>query len=193
RRAIEDGAIGRVCHVYAHWATGRLGNVGTHVFDAIRILLGTDPQAVSGRLDSIVPPDCRGSSFHDPGGWGVVEFPGRAKAYVDATSDATVPMAIQVTGTTGRVDVGPTEAVLEHWDGERQVLPHEVATTSAACRAVDEIVSCLDGDATPSSTGEDGRQALEMIVGFHVSHRLDGQRVSLPIQQEDRALEVQAG
>lgn len=193
KQAICDGAIGRVCHAYAHWPTGRLGNLGTHVFDAIRLLLGTDPVAVSGRLDPVVPADCRGPNFHDPGGWGVIEFPDRVKVYVDATSDAGVPLAIQVTGTAGRVSLGPRGALLEPWDAEGQVLHAESPATSSLDRAVDEIVGCLDGKGAPSSTGRDGRQALEMIVGFHASDRRDGQRVTLPIRPDDRDLEVRSG
>jgi predicted dehydrogenase len=85
RDEIRAGAIGDVHHAMAHWPTGRLGNVGTHLFDALRMLTGADPIAVSGTLDPLLHPDCRGPQYRDPGGWGVVTFAGGIKAFIDAS------------------------------------------------------------------------------------------------------------
>jgi predicted dehydrogenase len=65
-----------------HWSTGRLGNVGTHAFDALRFLLGADAQAVSGTLDPVSRPDCRGPDYRDLGGWGIVDFSSGVKGFV---------------------------------------------------------------------------------------------------------------
>ena len=53
-------------------------------------------------------------------------------------------------------------------------------------------VRLLDGG-RPASTGEDGLAALEIIIGFHVSDRLGGKWVPLPVTGEDRELEVLIG
>ena len=42
-------------------------------------------------------------------------------------------------------------------------------------------------------TGEHARDALEVIVAFHVSSQLDGRWVSLPFKGDDRDLEVMMG
>ncbi len=39
RNEIREGSIGEIQHSTAHWSTGRLGNIGTHMFDALRMLL----------------------------------------------------------------------------------------------------------------------------------------------------------
>ena len=53
--------------------------------------------------------------------------------------------------------------------------------------------TCLAGGEEVSSTGEHAREALEVIMGFHVSSKLSGQWVSLPLEDEDRNLEVMMG
>ena len=60
--------------------------------------------------------------------------------------------------------------------------------------AVQDIVdSLISGEQPPTSTGEDGLAALEMIIGFHVSNKLGGQWVGLPISGKDRDIEVMIG
>ncbi len=54
-------------------------------------------------------------------------------------------------------------------------------------------MTCLTGGGDVSSTGGNARDALEVIVAFHVSSKLGGRRVSLPLEGEDRDLEVMMG
>ena len=193
KREIAAGAIGDVCHVHAHWPSGRLGNIGTHAFDGIRHLTGLEPEAVSGTLDTTGRPDCRGAQFRDPGGWGVIRLQRGVKVFVDATETAAAPMVIRVVGVEGEVVVHRRHATLEPWKGRPRVLAGQGQWPDSVCLAVDEIVKCLDGKAAPTSTGEAARQALEMIIGFHVSDRQGGQWVDLPLQGKDRELEVLVG
>ncbi len=193
KQAIADGEIGEVLHVTAHWTTGRLGNVGTHVFDAVRHLTGLDALAVSGELDATGRQDCRGAQYHDPGGWGVVKMTNDVKMFVHAPDDLPMPWTIRIVGTQGQVAMHGKHAVVEPVEGEPRVITAPADSPSSVWLAVDEIVRCLDGDATPTSTGEDGRAALEIIVGFHVSDRLHGRWVDLPIDGPDRELEVKIG
>ena len=51
----------------------------------------------------------------------------------------------------------------------------------------------VSGDGDVSSTGENAREALEVVMGFHVSSKLGSQWVSLPLEGEDRDLEVKMG
>jgi len=125
RDEIRNGAIGEVHHVMAHWPTGRLGNLGTHVFDALRMALGAEARAVSGTLDPVVGPDCRGPQFHDPGGWGIVDFSGGVKAFIHASHAAKSPMRVRVVGRLGEVTVRRDDATLVLWAGETGFSPPE--------------------------------------------------------------------
>jgi len=193
RDEIRDGAIGEICHATAHWSTGRLGNVGTHVFDALSMLLGATPRAVSGALDPELQPDCRGPEFRDPGGWGVVEFSSGARAFINAPQVAGFPMVVRVVGSLGQVTVLGNDAAVELWDGGRRTLSAPKDVPSSMVMAVEDIVHCLSHGGRPAGTGEDARSALEIIVGFHVSDRLRGQWIPLPLSGDDRELEVRSG
>lgn len=63
QRAIADGVLGNLLTAHMQWGTGRLGNVGTHVLDALAMLTSRRIQAVSATLDLAGKPDCRGSDF----------------------------------------------------------------------------------------------------------------------------------
>jgi len=193
KQAIADGEIGELLHVSALWTTGRLGNVGTHAFDAVRHITGLDAIAVSGELDTTGRPDCRGAKYRDPGGWGVVKMTDDVKMFVHAPDDRPVPWTIRIVGSEGQVVMHSKHGVIEPLDGEPRVITAPPDSPSSVWLAVDEIVRCLDGDATPTSTGEDGRATLEIIVGFHVSDARNGQWVGLPINEPDRKLEVKVG
>lgn len=193
KQEIADGAIGNVCHVHTHWPTGRFGCVGTHAFDAIRHLLSLAPVAVSGTLDTAGRADCRGSEYTDPGGWGIIRLEGGVNVLVDATENATLPMVIRIVGTDGQLTMHRRHATIEPWNGASRIVTGPATQPDSVTIAVAEIVECLDGNAVPSSTGEDGLYAMEMIVGFHVSSRQNAAWVDLPIQGPDRNLEVRSG
>jgi len=193
RDEIQAGAIGEVHHAVAHWPTGRLGNVGTHVFDAVRMLLASEARAVSATLDPVVWPDCRGPEYHDPGGWGVVDFANGTRAFIDAAQEAKYPLLVRVVGSQGQITVRGDAARVELWDGTERTIPRPKDRPTSLSLAVDDIVRCLTTGGQPASTGEDALAALEMIIGFHVSDRQRAQWVSLPISGPDRDLEVRIG
>lgn len=193
RDEIRGGTIGAVRHAVVHWSTGRLGNVGTHWFDVLRMLLGAEAWAVSGTLDPVVQPDCRGPEYHDPGGWGIVDFSNGAKAFVHAPQEAGLPLVLRLVGSLGQVTCRRDAAEFEFRDGPTRLVSAPADQPNSMELAVVDIVNCLNGGGAPASTGEEGLAALEMIVGFHVSDRRRGQWVSLPISGADRELEVRIG
>jgi len=193
RDEIRSGTIGDVSHAMVHWSGGRLGNVGTHWFDALRLLLGADAKAVSGRLDPVLGPDCRGPNYRDPGGWGVVDFSSGVKAFVHAPQNAKQPLLLRIVGSLGQVTLLGDEALIEQWDGQTRAISPPPDGPSSMELAVRDIVKCLTDGGRPACTGEDGLAALEIIIGIHVSDRLRGQWVDLPISGSDRELEVKIG
>lgn len=192
RDEVARGTVGAVRHVLLHWPTGRLGNIGTHMFDATRMVLGVEAEAVSGALDPNVGPDCRGPQYHDPGGWGVIRFAGGVKVFVDATYGNSMPNEMRIVGDAGSITVRRDSASVEPWKGSARVIaPARNGTSMDA--AVAETVRALDGGGAVSSAGEDALAALEMVVGFHRSDRLRGQWVELPAAGRDREMEIRIG
>jgi len=196
RRMAEElraGMLGDIYGAAVHWSTGRLGNVGTHWFDALRMLLAAEPTAVSAALDPDVAPDCRGPQFRDPGGWGIVNFSSGAKAFVHAPQRARMPLRLRIVGSQGQVTFRGEEAILERWTGETRTFTAPSPRPPSLNLAVQDIVRCLIEGGRPASTGEDGLAALELIIGFHVSDRHRGQWTPLPITGPERDLEVMIG
>ena len=54
-----------------------------------------------------------------------------------------------------------------------------------------ELMQCIETGETPTSSGEDGMKALEIVVGFHLSSQSGGGPVALPIPGPDRGFEME--
>lgn len=193
RDLVVAGGLGELTSAGVQWGSGRLGNVGTHMFDALYMLTGRRIEAVSGTLDLAGKPDCRGAAFSDPGGWGMLRLAGGLMATVDAADYGRMPPSITINGSEGRALAGMAEVRLEYWDGRHDAWPAPVGEKTSMDRAVDEIVAWLDrGEAFPYAAVE-AVEVLEAIAAFHVSHGRGGAWVELPLVGEDREVEVRSG
>lgn len=193
RDAIRENAVGVVRHVNLQWGSGRLGNIGTHIFDITRFLLDAEPVEVSGKVDPDPGPDCRGPQYLDPGGWGAVSFTKDIKVFVNAAKTPKLPLQIKILGSLAHMTINASGAHIEHWGGAKRSLEIEPDGHTSMDRAVQHMVRCLTEGEEPISTGADGIAALEVIVGFHVSSLHNGQEVKIPIAGEGRELEVLIG
>jgi len=79
------------------------------------------------------------------------------------------------------------------WNGQSRTISCEPDRPNSLEIGVDEVVRCLDGGGEVSPTGEKARDALEAIVAFHISHKNNGRWVPLPLEGEDRDIEVKIG
>jgi len=172
---------------------GRLGNVGTHMFDATCMLTGRRIAAVSGTLDPAGRPDCRGEQFRDPGGWGVMRLERDLMATLDAADYATAPACIIIHGTEGRAVTGRHDVTIERPDGGREHWPAPDDGRSSMDRAVEQIVAWLDGRAAFPYDAEDAVHVLEAIIALHASHARKAAWTELPLSGAEREIEVRCG
>ena len=193
REHIAAGNLGDLTSAALQWSSGRLGNVGTHMFDALRMVSGREIRAVSGTLDLAGKPDCRGPEFSDPGGWGVMRLEGDFMATVDAMDYSRVPGSTIVNGTSGRALISGDEITLEYWDGTRDHWPDPNLENSGMDRAIAEIVDALDGNIAFPYPGVEGLRTLEAIVAFHASHARNAAWTELPLTGADRDIVVNSG
>ena len=193
RDMIAAGDLGELTSCLLQWGSGRLGNVGTHTIDGIRMLTSRQVEAVSGHLDLSHRPDCRGSDFQDPGGWGMLRMEGGLIVLVDAADYGTVPYLLALNGTKGLAHIGGDGVRLEMSNGKTEHWPVVRDQTTFMHGAVAEIVNCLDGSKTPALPTDDALRTLEAIVAFHVSHDRQAAWVDLPLSGEDRKREVRSG
>jgi predicted dehydrogenase len=199
RSFIARGDLGELTSVSARWPSGRLGNVGTHILDAVRMLTGVPAVGVSGTLDESEKPDCRGSDFCDPGGWGIIRLEGGCMVTVDAANYAKCPISIQIQGSLGIAAVSGGQISVELFNGGSEQWPADSVRKTSMDVAVGEIVDWLDarsGDGRPPAFLYDAQEAvevLETIIAFHASHRRSGAWIDLPLSGPDRDIVLRSG
>ena len=193
-RALRDlvaaGRLGQLTSATVQWSSGRLGNVGTHMFDALRMLTGREVLGVSGVLDMAGKPDCRGDQFRDPGGWGLFRLEDGLMATVTAPDYGMVTPQITLCGTNGRAVV-TRDIEVEYADGGSESLP--CAEGSNMDLALDEIVDWLDRGSEFSYPPSGAVRTLEVIAAFHVSEARNGSWVALPLSENDKTIVVNSG
>lgn len=185
---VRQGGLGRVQQVTMYYTAG-IGNTGTHLIDYLRFLFG-EAAWVQGIKSANPSPDPG-----DPNIDGWIRFrdgPLVALQAVDVKSYNIFELVLL--GDKGRLRVGADgfeigfETVGEsaHAPGYRALRPSTPPFDASPPRqfmleAMAHIKDCMDGKATPSSTGRDGRQALEIILALLDSASDDGRRVDLPL------------
>jgi predicted dehydrogenase len=199
RDLLADGLLGEIRTVLLQWGRGRLGNVGTHAFDAVSMLLNSDITAVAGTLDKSGKPDCRGSDFSDPGGWGLLRFSDGLVGTVSAPDYGAQPISFEICGTDGSVLIRGGEVsitmysgVSPQWDDISDFGEIDPSQTSMDV-AVNEIVAWLDTRKTFPYEPKCAIDALEIITAFHVSDRHNSAWIDLPLTGSDRDIYINSG
>ena len=190
RNLVIAGGLGELTSASLQWGSGRLAGVGTHMIDALRMLTNREVSAVSATLDLSGKPDCRGSEFRDPGGWGLFKLEGSLFATVDAGDLARVPARITLNGIDGRALTGGKDVTLEYWNGQTESWRSLPGEKTSMDWAVAEIVEWLDGAAAFPDVSREAVRTLEVILGFHASHARNAGWIELPLRAEDRNLEL---
>jgi len=193
RREIANGSVGELRGGSLAWPTGRLGNVGTHFFDALLMLADRPVVAVSATLDLAGRPDCRGVDFQDPGGWGCIRWQGGLTVTFEAPDYSRAPPRLCLHGDLGRVTVDGAEVSIDLWGQSPQPVPPPPRDESSMDRALCEIIEWLDGARSSVASPESSRQTLEMIVACHVSHDRQGAWVELPLPPDNSHREIKTG
>ena len=193
RELIAADGLGELTSASLQWGSGRLGNVGTHMIDALLMLTGRKIEAISATLDLAGKPDCRGPDFRDPGGWGIIKLEGGIMVTVDAGDYATVPGQIILNGAEGRAISDGSSITLEYWDGRHEYWDAANDGVTGMDRAVSEIVEWLDGGTEFPYPAAEAVATLEAIVGFHASHARNAGWTELPLLGSDREHEVRSG
>lgn len=192
RDEVAKGLLGDLTSASLRWGNGRLGNVGTHLIDALCMLTGRHVEAVSATIDKSPLADCRGSNFLDPGGWGVMRLTGGLMATVDNANQGKGPAHIILYGTKARATAGGA-VTIEFVDGDVDQWPNQRAQSTSMDVAVAEMVGWLDGNNPFPYSAHDALRTLEAIVAFHASHACNAAWIELPLRGEDRQREVRSG
>ena len=201
RNSIKEGFIGRRSKGYAFWATSRVGSNGTHFFDAINFVLDSTPVEAIAKLDNKVDltkmddsPLTQGIK-DDPGGLGVVTYDNDVRISYEFMPDTTNDYTFIFCGTKGRIEFNNDFSYLEYrardedsrsFRGNAKMTTRnfEVPETTdeiMVSNGYKEMIHCIETGAKSSSSGEIGRQALELIVAFHLSSEAGTTPINLPL------------
>ncbi|MGH2459499.1 MAG: Gfo/Idh/MocA family protein [Chloroflexota bacterium] len=195
RRLVREGAIGPLRRIVAHLGGPRamLFRNGTHLIDAVCFFAESDPAWLTGELDDEHrehPPRYAGDGGRDPatdpGGSALIHFQNGVRALVNASKRTMGNFELDLVGETGRLRIGTH--VAEVWrpleGGQPAVSPIHVPHTTRGdmVAAIDELIGLVERGGQGSSTGQDGRRVLSILLGILQSNAAGGARVHFPIQ-----------
>jgi predicted dehydrogenase len=195
RQLLRSGAIGTVRRVLVTGVGTRamLFRNTTHVVDMLCYLIDSDPQWLTAELDdqwSEYPPRYAGDGGKDPatdpGVSAYVHFQNGVRAFINCSQVPVSYREWDVIGDAGRLRIGYQAAEL--WrlqaDGQLAMTPLRPTHTTRADMgaAVAELIDLVERGGQGSSTGEDGRRTLSILLGILQSGASGGARVDFPIQ-----------
>ena len=137
----------------------------------------------------------------DPGVSGFIDYSKGTRVWIHCFNDVITPHTHMFCGTKGRIDVfegtGKMDILYRASDknstdmrGVHEVESKEFPITNTEGKpeimvsyGYQELIEVISEGKTNSSTGEDGRKALEMIVAFQLSSENGGRPVTLPLPE----------
>jgi predicted dehydrogenase len=195
RRLLRAGAIGPLQRVMASLGGPRamLFRNGTHLIDTICYFAESEPTWVVGELDDEhrdYPPRYAGDGGRDPatdpGGSAWLLFQNGVRAFASFSKGTIGNFEIDLQGERGRIRVGAH--VFELWryleSGELAITPlRPPATTRGDMQAaIEELIGLIENGGTNTSSGEDGRRDLSILLGILQSSAAGGTRVQFPVR-----------
>ena len=197
RALIRSGAIGQVQRVMVTGCGPRamLFRNTTHVLDMLNFLIDAEPEWVSGELDdqwADYPPRYAGDGGKkpetDPGATAVIHYKNGIRALVNCSQVPVSYREWDVLGDKGRLRVGflANELWRKMDDGSMLMSPLRAKATTRAdmAAAIHELIDLIEHGGTGSSTGEDARRTLSLLLGILQSNAAGGARISFPVQDK---------
>ncbi len=191
REWILAGNAGKVLSVTA-WYTHGVSNIGSHLFDILRFLIGEAEWVWAA-------PDRSGAA--DPTLSGMVGFAGGVLCQVVGCGRGFLLFEIDLIGTDGRVRISENGARVEAWamvestrysdyrESGPPTLLWEGEDERRMLTAVEDIVRCLDVGGEAVCAGRDGLKAVELITAFLLSAETE-KRIELPLPERERGYPV---
>ncbi len=200
KKMIEDGAIGTVnsivgicqgCKPNKHWQNdfeGPLLHDATHLFDIMRYLFG-DVEWISSDIERANPDDKVEDSAY-----ATMRFKNGiyGMALVNERTDY-MRFELEIQASKGKLLLLTNEAYMwtyaesEYASGFRELASVDYPMTpipmNAYLEGYEELIDCIrtGQPLDNSSTGEDGRAALEIIMGIYESKRHDCKKINFPL------------
>jgi predicted dehydrogenase len=203
KELISDGMIGKPCHFSSVLGGGLFAGNGTHTMDLARMLSGADPVSVTAFVDPNPTANPRGEQFSDPGAFAVYWFDNGMRLVIDMYGDLGVAPPMDLIGSIGhiRIDEPANDWKITARQGEDRNEPvgkywlplAPVSFSSEPLNMIDMLAAGIDeltGDGPILCSGEDGKAALEMVIGAHISSRSGNQTIGLPLAKDHYDVDI---
>jgi predicted dehydrogenase len=195
KELISNGIIGEIRHLYFSCGSTGIGNFAIHFFDTARYLTDSEPDWIIGFLDKTGTPNPRGISFVDPGGYGVIRFRNGCRFFLDTSEDTGVQYSFQIVGTTGRIIIDElndtwqirarssenAKISLTRYGTDMDLIPFSSDAKFDIVELTSIAIAELLQEKPISSTGEDGKKSLELVLGLHISDEHENTKVVFPL------------
>ncbi len=186
---VQGGGIGDVKSAEAFYP-GQIFNIGTHLLDTVRMIIGKEPESASGiSFDPGHP---------DPGVSGWIRFSGDILCAVNATGKREdLIFEIDIIGSDGRLRISGNGEKLERfsfaesrrYSGYRELKSTGTDTVPINDRfveAIHDIVRVVEGKkAAVNCTGRDALYALAMSYAMLGSARKNGRPVKVDVGKRE--------
>ena len=206
RRMIDEGDLGDILQVTAY-GQGALSASGSHLLDTVHFMAGGKVEWVFGEIES----DQVAAGDDDPKGNGYLAFDNGVRAYVRSMESGPAYWEFDVIGDKGRIRTmnNSQEAELFLLEGAgpqrsgtrpastiprlpavavKHPFPWPKRMQGMGLNVVEDLARAIETGRAPRCSGEDGLAALEVAIALRESHRQDGAKVALPL--EDRSLRI---
>lgn len=188
--------IGPIKSIYYVCGGGRLGCVGSHIFDICRFLLDDEIVSIFASIDTVYKHDHKKrENVYDPGSHLIAFYSNGCRLLLDVCEDMGVSGYLIFNGSIGRIVI---DQVNDKWtmfcrrdkDKNKRLgeytLPLleeklEVPKEDIVAITINMIESVIEG--SPLCTGHDGLKAIEPVLAAHVSSA-QKTMVSLPLDKK---------
>ena len=179
---ISKNQIGDICTAHAYYP-GQIYNIGTHLYDTIRMLTGQNPKTVSGVFNN--------NEQVDPSISGLMIFDNFTCSIMATGKREDLVFEIDIIGTLGRIKIDNNGSNVdlfkfidsENYSGYRELVAVPTKNSLFNDRLLDavyNIIDFLDGNKKEvNCTAEDGYWAVSIAESFLKSAKRNGIFVSL--------------
>lgn len=195
REMVRGGDIGRLRRIVATLGGPRamLFRNGTHLIDMACYFAESEPAWVTAELDDEHrdhPPRYAGDGGRDPatdpGGTAYLRFENGVRALVNASKDTPQRFELELVGETGVLRIGSGLFELSRLDDRGRMATVQLApprTTRAYLpAAVVELIALVERGGVPTSSGQDARRVLAILLAMLQSNAAGGRRVDFPVE-----------
>jgi predicted dehydrogenase len=189
---VKEKSLGSLAHIHTTFGGGRLGCMGTHIFDTWCMLTESSPVKMFGSLDSRYKGDHKGRDVFDPGGYCIAEMKNGTRCTLDICEDIGTPVYHVLSFSLGKVLVDEQSGSWTVIRRKREYLEERLGSYDCPMITLpfqtfkSTFEDCLMGMYSDLEMGiikcslEDGKNAVEMCLAIHQSSS-DDVPVTLPL------------